>query len=287
MRQIRNPGLMQRLALRLRREGRRIVVVPTMGFLHEGHLSLIRRARTRAGKDGAVVVTLFVNRAQFGVGEDFERYPRDQRRDLRLCRESGADVVFLPDDADMYASDPEEKFSCHVEDTALARGMEGESRPTHFRGVTTVVAKLFNLTQPDVAIFGAKDFQQAAVIRRMVRDLNFPVKIEVAPTVREKDGLAMSSRNAYLTPVERGQATVLFRSIKRVREVVRHGGSVTAKRLKRLVAAQVAEEPDARLDYVEFFDPDTLVPLSRVTRGAHMALAVRFGRARLIDNGRI
>ncbi len=278
---------MQRLALRLRREGRRIVVVPTMGFLHEGHLSLIRRARTRAGKDGAVVVTLFVNRAQFGVGEDFERYPRDQRRDLRLCRESGADVVFLPDDADMYASDPEEKFSCHVEDTALARGMEGESRPTHFRGVTTVVAKLFNLTQPDVAIFGAKDFQQAAVIRRMVRDLNFPVKIEVAPTVREKDGLAMSSRNAYLTPVERGQATVLFRSIKRVREVVRHGGSVTAKRLKRLVAAQVAEEPDARLDYVEFFDPDTLVPLSRVTRGAHMALAVRFGRARLIDNGRI
>lgn len=278
---------MQRFSLEKRRERTRIVLVPTMGSLHEGHLSLIRRAKTKAGKNGLVVVTIFVNRTQFGPGEDFGRYPRTERRDLSLCRDAGADVVFIPDDADIYPASTDTRFSCHVEETKLSKGMEGASRPSHFRGVTTVVAKLFNLTQPDIAIFGAKDFQQAAVIRRMVRDLDFPVKIEVAPTVREPDGLAMSSRNAYLTPAERKQATVLYRAIALARKNVRERGPFLAGKLKKIVATRIALEPDAELDYVDFFNPETLQPEKRVSKGAQMALAVRIGQTRLIDNGQM
>lgn len=284
MRTIRKPDQMQRFALRRRREGRRIVVVPTMGYLHAGHLSLIERARQRAGKDGLVVVTLFVNRTQFGAGEDFKRYPRDEKRDLKLCRELGADIVFIPEDKDMYAGKREGGFSAFVEETAVSQGMEGGSRPTHFRGVTTVVAKLFNITQPDIAVFGAKDFQQAAVIRRMVRDLNFPVEIDVAPTVREIDGVAMSSRNKYLTRSQREQAPVVSRAIFLVKEMLATTDSIAADRLKHNVKCMVNAQPDAELDYVEFFDSETLKPVKKVAPGVHMALAARIGRTRLIDN---
>lgn len=288
MRTIRKIAGMQRLARQWRGEGAPVVVVPTMGYLHEGHLSLARRARKKAGESGKVVVTLFVNRTQFGPGEDFRRYPRDERRDLRLCRECGADIVFLPDDKEMFAAQKGREFSSYVEETALARGMEADSRPIHFKGVATVVAKLFNIVMPDVAIFGAKDFQQAAVIKRMTRDLNFPVKIDVAPTVRETDGLAMSSRNAYLSPEERAQATVLWRALLLAREAVEQAKApIAAGQLKRRIAKLVGGEPAARLDYVEFFDADLLTPVRRVGKGARMALAVFFGKTRLIDNAAI
>src|SRR5262245_27175753 len=189
---------MQRLSLRWKKQGQRIGFVPTMGYLHAGHLSLVKRGRKLVGSRGKVVVSIYVNPTQFGPKEDFSRYPRDFRNDIRLCRAEGVDVEFAPTDPQMYSSDGSASFSTSVVEEDLSRGMEGASRPGHFRGVTTIVAKLFNIVQPDVAVFGAKDYQQAAVIQRMVRDLNFPVKIVVAPTIRETDGLAMSSRNKYL-----------------------------------------------------------------------------------------
>lgn len=286
MRVIEQPGAMQRLARRWQREGVRIGFVPTMGYLHEGHLSLVRVARRAVGRSGRVVVSIYVNPTQFGPGEDLERYPRDLPRDLRLCREAGVDVVFAPDDARMYPGRSEGRYSTYVVEEQLSRTMEGAARPGHFRGVTTVVAKLFHLVLPDVAVFGAKDWQQAAVIRRMVRDLNFPVRILVAPTVREPDGLAMSSRNAYLNPDERRQATVLFEAIQLVRQKVR-AGPKPAHQLKREVARLVASRPRARLDYVEFFDSDTLEPVRQVRPGTHMALAVFLGTTRLIDNAQL
>jgi pantoate--beta-alanine ligase len=204
---------MQRWALAQKRKGRRIGFVPTMGYLHEGHVSLATRARQAAGKNGVVVLSIYVNPAQFGPAEDFARYPRDLARDKKMCREAGVDVVFAPADAEMYLKTPGSEHSVYVVEEALSKPMEGAARPAHFRGVTTIVAKLFNLVLPDVAVFGAKDFQQAAVIQRMTRDLNFPLRIIVAPTKREADGLAMSSRNKYLNPEERQQATALNRAI--------------------------------------------------------------------------
>src|SRR5215472_329771 len=191
---------MQKLAKKWRRAGEGIALVPTMGYLHEGHLSLVRAARKRAGKRGHVVVSIYVNPTQFAPTEDFSKYPRDLKRDLKMLRECGVDAVFTPDDSEMYPdrSTMPTGFSTYVIEENLSERMEGASRPTHFRGVTTVVAKLFNIVQPAVAVFGQKDFQQAAIIQRMVRDLNFPVRIIVAPTVREWDGLAMSSRNKFL-----------------------------------------------------------------------------------------
>jgi pantoate--beta-alanine ligase len=259
-----------------------------MGFLHEGHLSLIRRARRAAGSGGKVVVSVYVNPAQFGPREDFSRYPRDLGRDIRLCRAEGADVVFAPSDKEMYSRDAGEPFSTFVVEDQLSRGMEGASRPTHFRGVTTVVAKLFNIVQPSVAVFGAKDYQQASIVKRMVRDLNFPVNIDVAPTRRESNGLAMSSRNRYLKGSLRAQALILWRSIEKLRAVVRKSTRpILAGRLKAEVKRLVQKEPLARLDYVEFFDPETLVPAARVARGTHVALAVYVRKTRLIDNSRL
>jgi len=288
MRVITSVAAMQRRALGWRRRGVRVGFVPTMGYLHAGHLSLVRAARRRVGPRGVVVVSIYVNPTQFAPHEDLARYPRDLARDLRLCRQAGVDVVFAPTDAEMYPRPPGSEYSTYVVEEALSRGMEGASRPTHFRGVTTVVAKLFNLVLPDVAVFGAKDYQQAAVVRRMVRDLNFPVQILVAPTVREPDGLAMSSRNQYLDAVTRPQATVLWQALEAVRQrVLAAPAGLPAARLNRLVRATVARAPAARLDYVAFFDPDTLQPLRTVRRGAHMALAVYLGNTRLIDNARI
>ena len=276
---------MQRLALRWRRAGQRIGFVPTMGFLHDGHLSLMRRARRLAGQRGVVVVSIYVNPTQFAPTEDLAAYPRDWERDEALCRKAGVDVLFFPSDAEMYPARDTGGYSTYVGEEKLSQGMEGASRPTHFRGVTTVVAKLFNLVQPDTAVFGAKDWQQAAIIRRMVRDLNFPLRIVVAPTRRERDGLALSSRNKYLSAEERRQATILSRALKLAKEVVLASRSpIYADVLKREIAALIATQPAARLDYVEFFEGETLEPAGAVTRGTHMALAVFVGKTRLIDN---
>ena len=288
MRTVRSVRAMRRLARRWRQKGVRVGFVPTMGYLHAGHLSLVQRARRLAGPRGRVVVSIYVNPAQFAPTEDLSRYPRDLARDTRLCREAGVDVVFAPGDEEMYPLASAAPFSTYVVEESLSRSMEGVSRPTHFRGVTTVVAKLFNIVQPDLAVFGAKDYQQAAIIKRMARDLNFPLKIVVAPTQREPDGLALSSRNKYLQGDLRRQALVLSRAIQTTKAALRQtSGPIPATRLKTRLKRFIGREPAARLDYVEFFDPDTLVPLAQVARGAHMALAVFIGKTRLIDNARL
>ncbi|HEV2436837.1 MAG TPA: pantoate--beta-alanine ligase [Verrucomicrobiae bacterium] len=307
MRIVSRVAAMQKLALRWKRAGTRIGFVPTMGCLHAGHLSLVQRARRAVGRNGVVVVSIYVNPTQFGPAEDFSKYPRDLKRDLKLCRSAGVDIVFTPGDQEMYPPGfggkrfvashfqiqgtdeavPSTGFSTCVVEEQLSQTMEGAARPMHFRGVTTVVAKLFNLVQPDLAVFGQKDFQQAAIIQRTVADLNFPVKIIVAPTVREPDGLAMSSRNQYLTGDLRRQATVLWCAIQMARATVKKSKTFSAIKLKAAVKKLVECEPDAKLDYVEFFEPDTLVPVATVARGTRMALAVYLGKTRLIDNARI
>ena len=285
MRIVTSTAAMQRLALRWRRAGTRVGFVPTMGYLHDGHLSLVHRARRLVGKRGIVVASIYVNPTQFAPAEDLSAYPRDLDRDKTLCRKAGVDVLFLPSDAEMYPGRDTGGYSTYVVEEKLSQGMEGSARPTHFRGVTTVVAKLFNLVLPDVAVFGAKDWQQAAVVRRMACDINFPIKVVVAPTRREKDGLAMSSRNKYLSVEERPQATILWRALKLAKEVVLSSRTPNyADVLKSELAALIATQPAARLDYLEFFNGETLQPVTAVTRGAHMALAVFIGRTRLIDN---
>lgn len=239
----------------------------------------MRAARKHAGLKGKVVVSIYVNPTQFAPTEDLAKYPRDFARDKKLCASEGVDAIFTPSSADMYPPG----FSTWVTEEALSKGMEGISRPRHFRGVTTVVAKLFLAVQPGVAVFGAKDFQQSAVVKRMVRDLNFPLKIVVAPTVREPDGLAMSSRNKYLSPVQRTQALVLSRAIKRARSLVARK-TISSGRLAAQLTALIRLEPEARLDYISFCDPTTLEPVAKVTKGTQMALAVFIGKTRLIDN---
>ncbi len=261
-----------------RRAGHTIGLVPTMGYLHEGHLSLIRAASAECD---LVVMSLFVNPTQFGAGEDLERYPRDEERDLRLAGEAGADLVFAPAVEEIYPSD----FSTQVEVIgSLASVLDGDpsSRgPEHFRGVTTVVAKLFNVVGPDVAYFGQKDAQQAVVIRRMVRDLDFPVRIEVLPTVREPDGLAMSSRNAYLGPEDRERATALSRALAAAERGARAGSLATALE----AAARELEAAGIEPEYLEARDAETLEPLERLgDRPVLVAVAARVGSARLIDN---
>ena len=275
---------MQKLALRWKRAGMKIGFVPTMGYLHDGHLSLVREARSRVGKNGIVIVSIYVNPTQFAPTEDLSKYPRDLKCDLKLCREAGVDIVFTPSDAEMYPGKAAGNYSTYVIEENLGRVMEGAARPTHFRGVTTIVAKLFNIVLPDVSVFGQKDFQQAAIIQRMTRDLNFPVKIIVAPTLRERDGLAMSSRNKYLVGDLRRQATVLWCAIQVAKFAVQKSKSVAAADLKVNLKKLIEIEPDAKLDYVEFFNPETLSPVSKVTRGTQMALAVFVGKTRLIDN---
>lgn len=277
---------MQRLARRWQRAGTPIGFVPTMGYLHAGHLSLVRRARRAVGPHGKVVVSIYVNPTQFGPQEDLAKYPRDLKRDLKMVRELGADAVFTPGDGVMYPGKAEGLYSTYVVEERLSPGMEGASRPVHFRGVTTVVAKLFNLVLPDVAVFGQKDFQQAAVIQRMVADLNFPVRIIVAPTLRERDGLAMSSRNKFLDAEQRAQAVILFHALEAAKAAVARK-AISAAQLKKDLAEFLTAAPLARLDYVEFFDPKTLAPVTPVRRGTQMALAVFFGPTRLIDNAEL
>jgi pantoate--beta-alanine ligase len=285
---------MQRLAKKWQRASVAIGFVPTMGYLHEGHLSLVREARKRVGKRGRVVVSIYVNPTQFAPTEDLSKYPRDLKRDLKMLRACGVDVVFTPNDKEMYPRGDEslsipgsKNFSTYVVEGRLSQTMEGASRPTHFRGVTTVVAKLFNIVLPDVAVFGQKDFQQATIIQRMVRDLDFPVRVIVAPTVREKDGLAMSSRNKYLEGDLRRQATVLRRAIDIARAASKKSKKNSAAILKADLKTLIESEPDARLDYIEFFDPETLVATAKATKGMQMALAVFVGKTRLIDNDKL
>jgi pantoate--beta-alanine ligase len=254
----------------------RIGLVPTMGALHEGHLSLVRRARA---DNDTVVVSIFVNPTQFGPSEDYARYPRDPDRDLALLRDLGTDVVFMPPVEEMYP----EGFDTYVQVEKLSQVLEGASRPGHFRGVATVVTKLFNIVQPHRAYFGQKDAQQLAVIRRLTRDLDLPVEVVGLPTVREPDGLAMSSRNAYLSPEERKAAPVLYRSLEAAQELWRSGVrdvSLIRQRMNEVLAA----EPLARVDYVSVADAETLEELETVDRPALVSLAVRIGGTRLIDN---
>ncbi len=251
-------------------------LVPTMGYLHEGHLSLVRRAKEVCA---SVAVSIFVNPTQFGPKEDLSRYPRNLEGDLSLLREAGVDLVWTPDNEDVYPPG----FQTWVSVENLTLPLEGAVRPGHFRGVTTVVAKLFNAFTPDRAFFGQKDAQQAAVIRRMSLDLNFPVEIEICPTVREADGLAMSSRNAYLNPQERQSATVLFRALSAAKTAFEHGDK-DAGHLRALVEFTIAAEPLARLQYVSCADFDSLEELEQIRGRALLSLAVFVGDTRLIDN---
>jgi pantoate--beta-alanine ligase len=255
------------------------VLVPTMGALHKAHGELIRVARERAGSDGEVSVSIFVNPLQFEPGSDYERYPRPQQADEEFCRNADVDLLFRPAPAEMYTDDR----SVFVEESALSTVLEGKSRPGHFRGVCTIVAKLFNILSPDVAIFGEKDFQQLAIIRRMVRDLNFKVDIVGVPIVREPDGVACSSRNQYLDVEERKQATVLHKALM----AVANGGQKSAKEVVDLARAIIAKAPLARIDYVELVDAETLQPIESVRPDSLLVLAVYFGKTRLIDNIRL
>lgn len=258
------------------RAGKRVGFVPTMGALHEGHLSLVRTARARAD---VVIVSVFVNPTQFGPTEDFSRYPRNPERDAAMLAAEKADYVFLPSTEEMYPAGAESWVTVE----GLSEKLDGRSRPGHFRGVTTVVAKLFNIVQPDLAFFGQKDAAQVAVISKMVRDLNFDVHIVVCPIVREPDGLAMSSRNAYLNPEQRKQALVLHRSLMRVQHLIDRGETSTARLL--VAGTQVmAEEPAVKLDYFEIVDRATLDPVSDISAGALVAVAAYVGSTRLIDN---
>ncbi|RKY50151.1 MAG: pantoate--beta-alanine ligase [Candidatus Neomarinimicrobiota bacterium] len=261
---------------RFKREGKIIGFVPTMGYFHEGHLSLMDIARKRSD---VLVVSIFVNPIQFGPNEDYNRYPRDLKRDLKLAEERGVDIVFHPDNREMY----QENFQTYVNVEKLTKGMCGKYRPGHFRGVTTVVAKLFNIVQPDIAVFGQKDVQQAIVIKRMVGDLNFPVEIVVGPVIREHDGLAMSSRNTYLNDEERKQAPMIYKALKVAREKVKMGNRDAAK-LKEIIESTIATAPLARIEYVEIVDDENLEPVSEVKPGTLAAVAVWFGKTRLIDN---
>jgi pantoate--beta-alanine ligase len=252
-------------------------LVPTMGYLHEGHLSLVRRARA---DNEHVVATIFVNPTQFGPQEDYQRYPRDPERDLRLLEQEGTDVVFMPGVEEMYP----QGFDTWVEvGESLTGRLEGAFRPGHLRGVTTVVAKLFNVVQAHRAYFGQKDGQQLAVIRRLAADLNMGVEVVAVPTVREPDGLAMSSRNAYLSPEERRAAIVLWRSLCRARELF-DGGERRVEVIRGEMEGVLASEPLARVDYVSVTDAETLAELETVDRPAMVSLAVRIGSTRLIDN---
>ena len=265
--------------VRAQPHAKRRVVVPTMGALHKAHGELIRVAREAADKDGEVAVSIFVNPLQFEPGSDYERYPRPEKADEEFCRSAGVDLLFRPPVEAVYPNDR----STFVEETSLSSTLEGQARPGHFRGVCTVVAKLFNILVPDAAVFGKKDFQQLAIIRRMVRDLNFNIDIFAVPTVREDDGLACSSRNQYLNHEERKQAMVLYKALI----AAKNAGEKTAKDVVALVQRVINEANFARIDYADVVDAETLKPVEAVGANSVLLLAVFFGKTRLIDNMRL
>jgi pantoate--beta-alanine ligase len=267
---------MQRLSKIIKLKGKTLGFVPTMGALHEGHLSLIRRARKETG---FVVVSIFVNPIQFGQNEDLKKYPRNLKQDALLCRKEGADIIFYPDARDMYPKN----FRTYVGVDGLSEVLCGRFRPGHFKGVTTVVAKLFNIVSPDIAYFGQKDAQQAIIIKKMVKDLDMPVTIKIMPTVRQKDGLALSSRNTYLNQNERKEAIVLYQALNLARSLIREGRSDTAdiiRRMKRLIN----KKKTSRIQYASIVDLENLRPVDRIKGGVLIALAVWIGKTRLIDN---
>jgi pantoate--beta-alanine ligase len=250
-----------------------------MGALHAGHAALIDRARKLAGTNGQVIVSIFVNPTQFGPKEDLSRYPRPFAADRRLCEARGADLVFHPEVTEIYPDD----FSTFVEERSVSASLCGASRPGHFRGVCTVVLKLFTIIHPDSAVFGQKDFQQCAVVRRLVRDLNLPIRIVAVPTVREEDGLALSSRNSYLTPGERAQAPVIRRALIAAKKASQTGER-NASRLREIVAREIARTPAARVDYIEVVDANSMHLVRETVARSLIAAAVYFGKTRLIDN---
>jgi pantoate--beta-alanine ligase len=260
----------------MRRDGKRIGLVPTMGALHEGHLSLVRAAKAECD---CAVVSIYVNPTQFGPAEDFSTYPRTLDADLKLLASCGADVAFVPTNEEMYPAES----ATRVEVGAVAEPLEGQCRPGHFRGVATVVLKLFNIVQPHAAYFGQKDYQQAAVIRRMTADLNLPIAIRVCPIVREPDGLAMSSRNRYLSPAARQRALVLWKSLQAAEKLVEEGQR-DASRIAARMRDVIETAEDARIDYVALVDPDMLQPVKRIAGRTLAALAVKIENTRLIDN---
>ncbi|MFA5189702.1 MAG: pantoate--beta-alanine ligase [Verrucomicrobiia bacterium] len=274
---IQSVSAMQAWSRAARAAGKRVGLVPTMGYLHEGHLSLMREAKRRAG---LCVVSIYVNPTQFGPKEDFSKYPRNFERDQKLCESVGVDVIFAPTNEEMY---PAGAATTWVEETAVSERWEGTSRPGHFRGVCTVVAKLFNIVLPDVTCFGQKDAQQCAVLKRMVRDLNFPLEFVICPTVREPDGLAMSSRNVYLSPTERQEALALKQSLDLARRELAAGRPIDE--VCAAMTKLITGKPSARIDYITFVDSETLLPAKRHEPGRTLAaMAVFIGKTRLIDN---
>jgi pantoate--beta-alanine ligase len=274
---IRSIKKMQATARRLVREGKTVALVPTMGYLHEGHLSLIRRAKKAAD---VVVVSIFVNPAQFAPHEDFAAYPRDEKNDIKKIKAAGGDIAFIPRTKEIYPSD----FQTYVTVEELTKTLEGASRPTHFRGVTTIVAKLFNICRPDVAVFGMKDYQQAIVLKRMTADLGYPIKFIIVPTVRERDGLAMSSRNKYFTPKQRREALCLYYALRKAKAMMQSGVTDTLKIHREMKAVIKDTSPTANIDYIAFTDFESLAPTKKVVEGTICSLAVTVHKVRLIDN---
>ncbi|MCJ7497196.1 MAG: pantoate--beta-alanine ligase [candidate division Zixibacteria bacterium] len=273
---ISSPKKMQQLALSLKRKGKKISFVPTMGALHKGHLSLLKRAKKLGD---FVVASIFVNPAQFGPKEDYKKYPRDFKKDKELLQKAGCDLVFAPRVKDIYP----EGYLTYVDVDELSEKLEGAYRSGHFRGVCTIVAKLFNIVQPDFAIFGQKDAQQAMVIKKMTEDLNFPVRIIVSPTVREKDGLACSSRNSYLNPEERTQAKVLYQALKLGEKLIK-AGEKSPKKIVNKMRELINKEKLARIDYIALTDTERLESVKIIKGEILLSLAVKFGKTRLIDN---
>jgi pantoate--beta-alanine ligase len=267
---------MQERSEMLRRQGKTIVFVPTMGFLHDGHLSLMRKGKS-LGDD--LVASIFINPTQFAPGEDLASYPKNLERDLELTQNTGVDAVFLPEEKSMYTKE----FQTHIDLDKLPNHLCGISRPIFFRGVATVVAKLFNIVKPHVAVFGHKDYQQLMVIRQMVKDLDFGIEIVGAPTIREPDGLAMSSRNTYLTSEQRASALSLHQSMKKAQKAIEKGER-NATRLIDMARAFIQSHAHTEIDYINICDPDTLVDIKLIDKPVVMALAVKVGKARLIDN---
>ena len=277
---IRSVKKMQAYSRQLAAGGKTIGIVPTMGFLHEGHLSLIKRCLKQAD---VVVTTIFVNPAQFAPHEDLSKYPRDEKGDIKKIQSAGGEVVFIPKAIEIYPDD----FQTYVTVEKLTQTLEGQSRPTHFKGVTTVVAKLFNIIRPDVCLFGQKDYQQAYVLKQMTKDLGYPIKYIIAPTVREKDGLAMSSRNKYFNPEQRVEAICLYRAVTSAKAMVRSGETKVAVIRKEMSSVIKATCPTSEIDYIAFTETKTLKEIKTIGNDCICSLAVRLHNVRLIDNMKI
>ncbi len=266
------------VATRLLARNKTIGLVPTMGYLHEGHLSLIKKAKKHADK---VIVTIFVNPTQFGPNEDLSKYPRDEKGDINKIKQAGGDIVFIPKRDSIYPDGYETYVNCEK----ITQVLEGKSRPTHFRGVTTIVAKLFNIIRPDVAVFGQKDFQQAMVLKKMVGDLDYPIKMIIAPTVRERDGLAMSSRNKYFDNIQRKEAVCLYRALKTAKQLIKTDNITDASKLRATMKRIIKKIcPSAKIDYIAFTDFETLKVVKNINKNTICSLAVKLHNVRLIDN---